>query len=259
MRKRVTLVLPVALLFACSTAFAAPPPSYHLVWQDDFSGNRLDQSKWFIMTAVRDSAQQTADAVQVRPWDLHIRTYTRDGHHYTGFINTRGRFMAVYEYIEARINFHDAPGTHCAFWLYTLTIDNAIIGDPQHSGTEIDIVEHRVVDASGKDIRNLASMNLHWDGYGPDHKHLGKDWVAPVSLNDSWHTYALLWTQAGYVFYIDDVERWRSNMAVSQTPEEIHLTCEVNGWSGQPPVNGYGPRQSTPYGMDVNWVRVWQK
>ena len=67
-------------------------------------------------------------------------------------------------------------------------------------------------------------------------------------------------TADAYVFYVDDTERWRSSDAVSHVPEEVRLTCEVkdNGWAGRIPDGGYGGAGSSPHGMEVNWVKVWQ-
>lgn len=250
-----------ALMFALAGAhaFAAPPPGYQLAWQDDFSGTELDLSKWKPATNRRDSAQLTPDAARVSEGRLRISTYTRDGTHYTAFLTTSGHYQATYGYFESRIRFHDAPGEHCAFWLQSPTLGRPL-GDPSLAGTEIDIMEHRVVDAAGRPIGNVASFNLHWDGYGADHKHVGSIWKAPASLDGGWHTYGLLWTPDAYVFYVDDTERWRSSDAVSHAPEEVRLTCEVkeNGWAGRIPDSGYGSADSSPYGMEVNWVRVWQ-
>ena len=253
--------LAASLLFALigAGAFAAPPSGYQLVWQDDFSGTTLDLGKWKPATNKRDNAQLTANAAKVTDGRLRITTYTQDGTHYTAFLTTTGHYQATYGYFESRIRFHDAPGEHCAFWLQSPTLGKPL-GNPAVAGTEIDIMEHRVQDSAGRNIGDLASFNLHWDGYGADHKHMGSNWRAPDSLDGGWHTYGLLWTPDAYVFYVDDTERWRSSNAVSHAPEEIRLTCEVKdkGWAGQIPSSGYSSVDSSPYGMEVNWVKVWQ-
>jgi beta-glucanase (GH16 family) len=239
---------------------AAPRPDYVLTWQDEFNGSTLDASKWKPQTRKRDDAQQSADAVSVRNGNLRIKTYTAGGIHYTGFLTTTGLFAMTYGYIEARMAFHGAPGQWCAFWLQSPTLGR-VIGDPQTSGTEIDVIEHRVADQDGKDIGGLAAFHLHWDGYGAAHKHVGGKWQAGQSLDGQWHTYAVLWTPESYVFYIDNVPRWRGSEAVSHAAEELRLTCEVRdkSWAGAIPAGGYGTLQDSPYGVEVDWVRVWQK
>jgi beta-glucanase (GH16 family) len=249
--------LPVCML--ATDVLAAPPSTYQLVWQDEFKSHALDLTRWKAATNRRDSAQLTPDAVSVDDEGLHIRTYSANGQHYTGFLTTTGLYQPRYGYFEAKIRFQDAPGGHCAFWLQSPQMGK-MIGDPQHAGVETDIMEHRLTDMKGKDISRLASFNLHWDGYGQYHQHAGGQWLAPQSLDGSWHTYALLWTADAYVFYVDDQERWRSSVAVSQTGQDIRLTCEIKdkGWAGSIPAGGYGDAQHSPYRMDVRWVRVWQ-
>ena len=107
-------------------------------------------------------------------------------------------------------------------------------------------------------------MNLHWDGYTKDHKRIGSsekpNWLSP-SLQNNWHTYAVLWTPTQYTFYLDDVAEWSTTTPISQVPEHVRLTCEVrdHSWAGVIPKEGYGPLGKSKTGMDVDWVRVWQK
>jgi hypothetical protein len=80
------------------------------------------------------------------------------------------------------------------------------------------------------------------------------------SLSDAWHTYAVLWTAAGYTFYLDGVALWSSKSGVSMRSEFLLLTCEVetSGWAGNIPSTGYGPADSSSTQMHVDWVRAWK-
>ena len=253
-------IITAALCLSSASAHAAPPADYKLVWQDEFKGTQLDLTKWTPQTYKRDDARLSVSALTIEKDGLRIHSYTKDGTHYTGFLKSADGFAVTYGYFESRIRFHGAPAEHCAFWVQSPTIGK-VVGDPQHSGVEVDVIEHRVNDAKGKDISHLAAFNLHWDGYGADHKRLKSEWISAESLNDIWHTYAVLWTPQEYVYYVDDVERWRTSTVVSQAPQVLRLTCEIkdSAWAGKIPVGGYGPFEQSPYGMDVNWVRVWQK
>lgn len=246
-------------LLSTMAAVAAPPAGYQLVWQDDFKAPALDARKWLAYDKLRDSARLTPAAIAVGGGNLRISTYTDNGVQYTGFLTTSGRHQPRFGYFEARIRFQDAPGGHCAFWLQSPTVGKPL-GDPAAAGVETDIVEHRATDQQGRDVSHLASFNLHWDGYGSDHKHVGSQWVAPASLDGSWRVYGLLWTAAGYVFYVDGQPRWQSSAAVSATGQDIRLTCEIKdrGWAGPIPSGGYGSQSEGRYHMDVNWVKVWQ-
>jgi beta-glucanase (GH16 family) len=137
------------------------------------------------------------------------------------------------------------------------------VGDPGAAGAEIDIVEHRSRDTAGADISNSYVANVHWDGYGADHKHAGGSGAPPAGatpLQNGWHTYALLWTADGYEFFLDGVRQWATGEGVSRRPEFIRLSCEVQNasWAGSIPAGGYGSSTRSTTRMQVDWVRVWQ-
>ena len=105
-------------------------------------------------------------------------------------------------------------------------------------------------------------MNLNWDGYGPEWRNAQRVTTLPggASVEGEWHVYAVLWTDAGYTFYVDDVPLWTTTEAVSRRSQWLHLTCEVDdaSWAGFVPAAGYGPRRPEAPGMDVDWVRAWR-
>ena len=166
-------------------------------------------------------------------------------------------------YFEARIKFQDAPGEWCAFWLNSPTNGNPL-GDPATAGVEIDVVEHRVTDQGNwTALRDMVAMNLNWDGYGSHMQNRQKVAGLPdgAALQGEWHTYGVLWSTTGYTFYVDKVPLWSISEAISRRPESIQLTCEVDDhtWAGNIPAGGFGSRATSTTGMDVDYVRVWQK
>jgi beta-glucanase (GH16 family) len=253
----------------------APPPAdplpvgavtggWRLVWRDEFDGVAVDTSKWRIWNEPRGDAFATPDAIAVRDGVATFTTYTEAGVTRTGFLSSDlGRFEATYGHFEARIRFRGAPGEWCAFWLNSPTI-GVPLGDPGRAGAEIDVVEHRVTDQNGWALADMVQQNVIWDGYA---RGVRKDVAHVVPLpsrqpvNGAWHTYAVEWDAQGYVFYVDDDEIWRTSTAVSNRSEHVLLTCEVleEEWAGDVPPGGYGPRATSTTGMDVDWVRVWQK
>lgn len=240
----------------------SPVPGYRLAWQDEFDGVALDLSKWTAQSGARRSADNAPEAVSVAGGVLTITTYSAAGAHFTGFLDTAGKYEPTYGYFEARIRFDPTPGEWGAFWLQSPGMGTSI-GNPAAAGTEIDIVEHRARDQSGADVSNKYVMNLHWDGYGASHATSGSSGQPPAGappLLGNWHLYALLWTPEQYVFYLDGVEQWRTTDAVSKRGEYIRLTCEVldRGWAGNIPAGGYGSATASTTKMRVDWVRVWQ-
>ncbi len=176
-------------------------------------------------------------------------------------VSSEGLFTARYGYFEARIRFHDAPGSWCAFWISAHSVD--LGGDPAVNGDEIDVVEHRATDPGGwTELADMVALNVNWNGYGADKRtaqlvtHLADN----SKVQGEWHTYGVLWTSTGYVYYVDGVELWRPQAPISQIPEDLRLTCEVEdgAWAGYVPKGGYGSLASSTTKVDVDWVRVYQ-
>jgi beta-glucanase (GH16 family) len=112
-------------------------------------------------------------------------------------------------------------------------------------GTEIDIVE--IPWRDGK-----ITMNLHWDGYGKDHKSAGTS-MTMTNLTEGFHDYGLCWTPDEYVFYVDGREVWRSQAGgVSQVPEYLKLTEEIGDSAGNI------RKAKLPDYFEVDYVRVYE-
>ena len=263
--KRMSVLAAIAgwTVVGAQIARADPPgSSWQLVFDDEFDGTELDPNLWTIHTGARRDAINTADAISVANGNLTITTYTSGGSHYTGFISTRNSFLGTFGYWEASIRFEDASGMWSAFWMQSPTMGNPI-GDPATAGAEIDIVEHRFVDSAGADISNKAQHTLHWDSYGSAHRSVASlnNNPGPIPLQGNFHTYGVLWTPAGYQFFVDGIWRWSTSQGLSQRSEFIYVTSEVmnNSWAGTIPPGGYGERDQSQVQMTVDWVRVWQR
>jgi beta-glucanase (GH16 family) len=258
----------VSLLCFLIPSQAAPPPNYVLAWSDEFDGSSLDTNKWNNrLPGPRNDAINTAQAVSVTNGALTITTYTEGGTNFTGMLGTENLYMPLYGYIEARINFNDSPGEWSAFWMTSATM--VIPGDPHVNGTEIDIVEHRAVNANNVLNYNRAVANVHWDGYGSDHKTVGSPLVGS-NLSTGWHLFAIEWMPNIQNFYYDAVLVWGvtnstaqdpipPEVPVSQRAEYLILSSEVRdtNWAGAIPVGGYGDRTSSVTKMNVDYVRAY--
>jgi beta-glucanase (GH16 family) len=244
------------------TPSALPPAGYRLVFEEQFQGTSLDTSRWTALQEPRRDALSTPDAVTVSGGVLTTTTYTAAGVHHTGFLTTEDKFEARYGYFEARIRFNDSPGGWCAFWLAAPTIGTPL-GDPGRAGVEIDVVEHRATDQGGWDeLADMVALNINWDGYDEHKKNEQRVLALPDGsrVQGQWHTYGVLWTDAGYTFYVDGMALWTTAGAVSHIPQHVHLTCEVEdgSWAGFVPAGGYGSPATSSTRMEVDWVRAWQ-
>lgn len=227
-------------------ALPAPPAGceWRLAWADEFGGTALDPAKWEVMgdSKRRDGWWVRDDAYVNGRGHLVLRT-RKDGGRYTcGAVRTRGRFEHAFGYYEVRCRMPRQPGHWPAFWMMCDGVGK--VGDGGRDGTEIDIVEIPWRDGT-------VTMNLHWDGYGKDHRSDGVKVQVP-GLMEGWHTFGLLWTREEYVFYADGQETWRSKAGgVSQVPEYLKLTEEIGTWGGDI------TKATLPDEFVVDYVRVW--
>ncbi len=228
--------------------FLPPLPAgkeWRLIWQDEFDGTRLDESKWNRLgdSKRRDGFWVKDDAYLSGKGTLLLRT-KKDGDRYTcGAVNTQGKFEHAFGYYVARCRMPRQPGHWPAFWMMSAGVNK--VGDEGRDGTEIDIVE--IPWRDGK-----VTFNLHWDGYGKDHKSAGANTTIPA-LTEGFHDYALLWTPAEYVIYVDGKEVWRTKAGgVSQAPEYLKLTEEIGTWGGDI------AKAELPDFFEVDYVRVYE-
>ncbi len=217
---------------------------WELAWSDEFDGTAIDPSKWDVMGdwKRRDGFWVKEDAYLDGQGHLILRT-KKDGDRYTcGAIRTRGKFEHRYGYWVCRCQMPKQPGHWPAFWLHADAVGQ--VGDGGRDGTEIDVMEK-----PWREDRN--TQNLHWDGYGADHQHVGTKFLVP-GISEGFHTFSLYWTPDEYVFYVNGQETWRSSAGgVSQVPEYAKLTEEIGEWGGDI------TQAKLPDQFVVDYVRVY--
>ncbi len=228
--------------------FLPPIPdgkTWKLAWSDEFDGTQIDQSKWEIMGDFkrRDGFWVKEDSYLDGKGNLLVRT-KKDGERYTsGALRTRGKFEHKFGYWVCRSKFPTQEGHWPAFWMHANTVGK--IGDEGRDGTEIDIME--------KPWReDKITQNLHWDGYGKEHKSAGTGEIIIPGVSEGFHTFALHWTPEQYVFYVDGKETWRTSAGgVSQVPQYAKLTEEIGKWGGDI------TKANLPDYFVVDYVRVY--
>ncbi len=255
------LLLATAFLFTfIECLLAEPPAGYVLKWADEFDGTQLNLAKWKHWNpGKRREAMNIPEAVTVADGKLVITTFTEGGRHSTGMISTEGLFEHAFGYYEARIQWADAPGQWTAFWSQTPTIGKPL-GDVAAAGLELDFVEHRQVNETGKSNADKANFTLHWDGYGPAHRGKGHQTPA-LGLDKGFHLYACEWTDSAYRFFIDGKLQWEVHEPISKRPQFLILSSEVESgaWSHEVPKEGYGDRASSRVKLTVDYVRVYSR
>ncbi|NBP24382.1 MAG: glycosyl hydrolase family protein, partial [Proteobacteria bacterium] len=201
-------------IVACAPSLAQTPS-----FVENFNGPALDPAKWRIDLGPRKGAVNTERALSLRGGVLRITTFTENGVHHTGFIDTSGKFSQVTGRFEARLRFSPQPGMWSAFWSMSRTYGKS--GDPDKAdvdGVEIDIVEH--LQAMG----GSYDTTIHWGGYGAPNQRTVTQSNSPASpTNVGWHNYAAEWDKEGYRFYYDGDLVWTAPATVPNSRAPQHL------------------------------------
>ncbi|WP_181983727.1 glycoside hydrolase family 16 protein [Bacteroides ovatus] len=241
---------------------------FELVWQDEFVGEHLDMNKWsYRQLGNRYDAINIEDAVSLKDGNLVINTYddivNEERKFYTGMIRSNAEW--TYGYFEAKIKFDSYPGMWSAFWVQSPTTGlNNGQPDPENTGVEMDIMEHRHSGQSGENLQNLFAGGLIWNGYDNPHNKSVTCREERTELANGYHTYGMEWNGKGYYFYYDGelVKSWETpEVPISRVDQYIIFSSEVrnNNWAGTIPEEGYGSRWNTKAKMMVDYVRVFKR
>ena len=251
--------------------------NWKLVWSDEFDGTELDRTKWdfrlHLMQTRHETWTEDAAALDGKGY-LLMKLYEKNGNYYSSHLQT-GRnyldrpgdqygkskfvwpvadmeppkFVHRYGYYEIRCKLPAQEGWWAAFWLQSPTIGSSL--NPVESGVEIDIMENFSRDG-------VISQNIHWDGYGKDHKHLGSGPLKANLSDNEFHTYGLYWSTTGYIFYVDGKETWRASGPVSNVEQFILVSTECNGYRQGGPAEILKKAKLPDYFI-VDYVRVFDE
>lgn len=224
---------------------------WRMVWQDEFSGNALDDTKWTheIAETWGNELQSYTDSptnTEVSNGELKLRVQNEGNGRYTSArLISMDKFSFKYGRAEGRIKVPLTTGSFPAFWMLGANIDE--IGWP--SCGEIDIMEHINSD-------NIFHGTLHW--YDNGHVYEGSNLNADGS---QYHIYSMEWDSAQISIFID------GNLCYQHDLQPVNLSTEeftkpfffilnhaVGGWAN-------APDNSTvfPFTLSIDYVRVFQR
>ncbi|MCC6445045.1 MAG: glycoside hydrolase family 16 protein [Armatimonadetes bacterium] len=239
-------------------ASAAPVPKavrdmakkgWKLTFQDEFDGKKLDASRWIdsypdnVRTHGNEEQQYYApDGYDVQKGKLRLiaRKREMEGKPYTsGIVTTFSKFAQKYGWYEIRARFPKGKGYWPAFWL---------LPDTKAWPPEIDVLE-----ILGHEPE-IVYMTGHWRDEQRQHQAFGGNFKGPDFTKD-FHTFAVDWQPGLVVWYVDGVERFRSEKGVPSEPMYLLVNLAVGGsWPGNP-----GATTVFPGIMEVDYVRVFER
>ena len=241
---------------ACGHDEKVSIPNLEKLFEDDFSGEKLDTSKW-------EKCPEWERQGGSSKWDNDMSYLDGDGHLVIkaewdednnrvicGGVRTEGLFEGGYGYYEASIKFSVAEGVWGAFWIQCGNINN--VDGSAADGVEIDVVE------SIHNEKGVFNFALHYDGYGNDHVQVHSGYLSTVNIYDgNFHTFAVERTSEGYIFYVDGIETWRVMSSMCDPCPEmgyLKLTIEAAAWAGS---GSEDCINALPIEMLVDYVRVY--
>ena len=226
--------------------------NWKLVWQDEFDGDKLDESKWNYRLNFWGfrSPTFTKEGVEVSDSQLKIKLVRKgddffSAHLQTGsltFDNPRdpgrkgfwpfgkkdeAKFMHRYGYYEIRCKLPKKPGWHAAFWLQAPGIGSH--PNPYYCGVECDIMENYSQHVTGEMLCGNG-----WGGYGGEQNWFGHYAFPYEETEDGWHYYGVDWSPEGYIFYADGKEVGRQmfpECPVSGVEQFILVSTECHGYN----------------------------
>ncbi len=223
----------------------SPTKKWVVVWDDEFSGTKLDATKW----GTRDEAgkynhelEYYAPAqVAVQNGTLSITSQRRPYKRYpymSGAVETKGKFFFLYGRAEVCARLPRGKGVWPSFWL---------LPEDRSWPPEIDVME-----ALGQEP-SVIHMTNYW-GTAGDHT-LKSSIYAGSDFSRGWHTYQVDWEPGMIRWYVDGVQRFASTNGVPDKPMYLILNTAVGGdFSGSPDATTPFPQR-----YEIRYVRVWQQ
>ncbi|MGQ9855505.1 MAG: glycoside hydrolase family 16 protein [Fervidobacterium sp.] len=242
---------------------------WKLVWSDEFSGPKIDTSKWRFEIGNNNgwgngewqyytegkNAWIENDMLVIEARNETVKDGNKTFNYTSTRMKTESNFSVQYGKIEARIKFPYGKGLWPAFWMLGTNI--RYVGWPMCG--EIDIVEFL-----GHDKWTVYGT-LHGPGYHGSSAIGGKIRLEPPKpdFTSDFHVFGIMWDEEKIVWYVDDtvyhivtksaVES-RGKIWVFDNEFFIILNMAVGGyWPGYPTNETKFPAR-----MYVDYVRVYE-
>jgi beta-glucanase (GH16 family) len=246
------LILASLSVFPASGATEKPErPGWKLTFSDDFDGNALDLKKWNPVDPWgRERNQElqayVTNAFAVSNGILRVQAekvgafYAGKPRAYTsGMMTTYGKFSQQHGRFEIRCRVPKGKGMWPAFWL---------LPDPLEWPPEIDVLE-----VLGHEPGKVY-MTHHFRNQQHEPKSHGGAWIGP-DFSAGFHEFAVEWSPERIVWFVDGVERYRSENSIPQGKMYMLVNLAVGGkWPGAPDAN-----TPLPGAFEVDYVRAYER
>lgn len=242
---------------------------YQLVWNDEFEGDTIDESKWNFQIGTGsqyglwgwgngESQYYTSrpENIFVQDGKLVIKAIAENysGSNYTSArITTKNKGDWKYGKFQARIKVPSAGGTWPAFWMMPT---NSVYGGWPNSG-EMDIMEHYGCDP-GHVESTVHNSTYNWNGGIPPTSY-GMD----TNATSEFYVYEMIWTEDQLNFYVDDSYLGTYFKSTGggwqQWPydQDFHIILNLAVGSSFMPCSTQN--ELFPQQLEIDYVRVYQE
>ncbi|MBQ8082044.1 MAG: glycoside hydrolase family 16 protein [Clostridia bacterium] len=260
------------------SSFLPEDKEFKLVWADEFDGPELDTDKWefrmnfwgkpfegYTDRGIRFDGRSNIELHRTEKDRYYVGPtlqtaslsfdLPRSGHKPISGVEWpvgelhEPKFMHRFGYYEIRCKLMKEPEIMwAAFWTQSPSIGMAY--DPEWCCVESDIME---CFKKGE----ITTGNI-MGGYGAQRRQEGRVFYS-IERPDDFHTFAMYWSPTEYIFYCDGNVVSRAHEHVSQVPQFLLLTSEVQGWrkgKGGPPKVGPVFRDDA---LVIDYVRVFDE
>jgi beta-glucanase (GH16 family) len=234
----------------CNSAEKTERPGWKLTFQDEFDGKELDLTKWnpndpWGRERNQELQAYVKDAFEVKNGTLHVKAEKRDAdyvgkqrHFTSGMMTTYQKFNQQYGRFEIRCRVPKGKGLWPAFWL---------LPEPLGWPPEIDVLE-----VLGHEPQKIYMTHHFRDAQKKRGSH-GGSWTGP-DFSAGFHEIAVEWSPERIVWFVDGIERFRSEKTIPQTKMYLLVNLAVGGdWPGAP-----DDKTEFPASFEVDYVRVYQ-
>jgi beta-glucanase (GH16 family) len=246
------LTLLLALVIGpAGCASPAKRPGWKLTFDDEFDGRGLDLKKWNPndpggRERNHELQAYVTNAFEVANGTLRVKAEKREAFYSgkmrsiaSGMMTTTRKFTQEYGRFEIRCRVPKGKGMWPAFWL---------LPEPRGWPPEIDVLE-----TLGHEPDKVY-MTHHFRDEEGKHKSHGGSWSGP-DFSADFHEFAVEWSPERIVWFVDGVERFRSEDSIPHGKMFLLLNLAVGGdWPGAPDA-----QTQFPAALEVKYVRAYQK
>lgn len=272
MRKKTFLIIFLVIVIPpLSFSQTDKEKAWKLVWEDDFSGKKLNADKWNLL--IRETSKHNElqyyipEEVTVQNGMLRLTSSKRNygSKAYTsGRLDTKGKFSPVYGRFEIRAKLPKGQGVWPAYWLYPQNRDwpmEYIMAEAVAAGKESLIPEERpwyteidIMEFLGHEPGVLYGT-LHYYTFDGQKRTSSGTWRSDTDYSEGFHIYALEWEQDSLRWYIDGKLLHSTTVGVPHTPHYLILNTAIGGaWPGNPDSTTVFPQYH-----DIDYVKVYRR